>query len=233
VCRRIAVAVLLVWASLGGVVEARPWGWLGVRIRDLSELEMEDISRRHGIREGYGVVIVSIMEDSPAARSAIRPGDIVVGFAERPIVDSRMLQRVIGATPIDHEVRLTVLRPGEGRRTVTVRLGVMPPEMVGERVAAEFGFYLREVVSEQVPGNSLGPIESAAVVGEVLQGSPAARGGLRVGDVLRELNGEPLPSFGHATRALARAPLDQPLRLGVARGDDERLSLALEPPPVP
>ena len=227
------MAVLLAWASLGGLAEGRPWGWLGVRIRDLSELEAEEISRRHGIREGYGVVIVSIMDDSPAARSAIRSGDIVVGFAERPIVDSRMFQRVVGATPIDHDVSLTVLRPGEGRRTMTVRLALMPPEMVGERVAAEFGFFVRENSVEQVVGNSFGPADSVAVVGEVLPGSHAERGGLRTGDVLREINGERLQSFRHATQALARARLDQLLRLVVARGGTDRLSIALEPPPTP
>ena len=69
--RRVMLAVLVLTLTLATVVEARPWAWLGVRIRDMSEQEMEEISARHGIREGFGVVIVEVMEDTPAARSGL------------------------------------------------------------------------------------------------------------------------------------------------------------------
>src|SRR5215468_8768180 len=91
-----ALAVLLVTAALG---EARAWSWLGVRIRDLSEQEMEEIASRHGIREGFGVVIVEVIADTPAARAGLKNGDIVVAFGERPIVETRLLQRLIAAAP--------------------------------------------------------------------------------------------------------------------------------------
>src|SRR5207249_709368 len=84
------LALLLVAASLG---EARSWSWLGVRIRDLSEQEMEEIATRHGIREGFGVVIVEVIADTPAAKAGLKSGDIVVAFGERPIVETRLLQR--------------------------------------------------------------------------------------------------------------------------------------------
>jgi len=52
VCGTIAAVVLLTTT----VSSARPWAWLGVRIRDLSEQEMDDLTVRHGLREGFGVV---------------------------------------------------------------------------------------------------------------------------------------------------------------------------------
>ena len=61
---RILAGLGLLLVSLGvvvPVVEARPWAWLGVRIRDLSEQEMESVSARHGVREGFGVVIVEVL----------------------------------------------------------------------------------------------------------------------------------------------------------------------------
>lgn len=230
--RAIGCAILLFCLAPTMAGHAQGWGWLGVRIRDLSEAEMDEISARHGIREGYGVVIVGVFEDSPAARSALRSGDVVVGFAGRPIVDSRTFQRVVGAAPLDRDLDVTVLRPGMGRRHVPVRLAPMPAELAGERVAAEFGFLLREVSGESA-GRSPEPVERLPEVGQVLPGSRAERGGLRAGDVLLRINDEPLLSFRDAALALARAPLDQPLRLMVRRDDNDDLALTLPRPAAP
>ena len=136
----VSLLALLVTA---GTVEARPWSWLGVRIRDMSEQEMDELAGRHGVGEGFGVVIVEVLEGAPAARAGIKNGDIVVAFEDRPVVETRLLQRLIAAAPTDADTRITVLRP-EGRRHVRVRLGSMPREVAGDRVAAEFGFVLRE-----------------------------------------------------------------------------------------
>ena len=73
--RGLLVALLLLVAA--AAADARSWSWLGVRIRDLSEQEMDELAGRHGIGEGFGVVIVEVMEDTPAARAGMRSGDIV------------------------------------------------------------------------------------------------------------------------------------------------------------
>ena len=104
---------------------------------------MESVSARHGVREGFGVVIVEVLEDTPAARAGMRNGDIVVALNDRPVTETRMLQRLIAAAGVDQDVRLIVLRP-EGRRPLAVRLSTMPRSTAGERVAVEFGFALRE-----------------------------------------------------------------------------------------
>jgi serine protease Do len=219
------VATMLLETPVGAEAVDRNWAWLGVRIRDLSEFEMDEISRRHGIREGYGVVVVAILDDSPAASSAIRAGDIVVDFAGRPIVDARTFQRVVSAAPVDRELPMTVFRHAEGRHRLTVRLAPMPLELVGERVAAEFGFFIRDRMFEE-PGAD----DSAATVGDVQPGGLADRGGLRSGDILREVNGEPLRSFRHAAHTLARASLDRPLHLVVERAGAPPVTVTVAPP---
>src|SRR5947207_12510570 len=109
VCQTIVTAVLLTTTVLDAAA-TRPWAWLGVRIRDLSEQEMDDLASRHGIREGFGVVIVEVMTDTPAAQAGVRAGDIVVALDGRPITDTRLLVRLIARAPLDRDVRLTVLR---------------------------------------------------------------------------------------------------------------------------
>ena len=200
------------------------WGWMGVRIRDLSEQEMEQISLRHGIREGYGALIVEVLPDTPAARTGLRTGDLVVTFKDAPVVDSRSLQRLVATTPADEEALLTVLRGDEGRRRLRIRVASMPPEVVAARVAAEFGFQMREASADGEPGAGLA---SSPTVTIVLKGSRAEQGGLKIGDLIVEINGHPVLSRQAVREALVSATLDQPLRLAVKR-EGERVVLTLE-----
>jgi serine protease Do len=223
---RVAVVVLVAMVLVAGVADARTWSWLGVRIRDLSEQEMEEIASRHGIREGFGVVIVDVMEGTPAATAGVRSGDVVVAFNDRPVTETRMLQRLIGAAPTDADVRLTVLR-SEGRRALPVRLVAMPRSLAGERVAAEFGFALQE--SET--GTNRVPVSPAAlpIVSVVVRGSVAERAGLEAGDVIVQVGEQPIVGRDAARDALAEVVPERPLHLGVRRG--ERLVSLDVPPP--
>ena len=59
--RRLLLTLLLLLGAVGQT-QAVTWGWLGVRIRDLSEQEMDEISQKHGLREGFGVLIVEVVQ---------------------------------------------------------------------------------------------------------------------------------------------------------------------------
>jgi serine protease Do len=211
--------VLLIVAS----ADARTWSWLGVRIRDLSEQEMDDLASRHGIREGFGVVVVEVMTDTPAAQAGLHAGDIIVALEGRPVTDTRLLVRLIARSPLDRDVRLTVLR-NEGRRALRVRLVAMPPPMAGERMALVFGFVLRE--ADTPPER---PSANAPAVTVVAPRSPAEQAGLAVGDVILQINDRAVVSRDAAREALAEIPSDRPLRLTVRR-DDEHVTLTLAPP---
>lgn len=217
--RRLVLVLLLLVAAEAGAAEAIGWGWLGVRIRDLTEQEMNEISLRHGIREGFGVLIVEVLAESPAARAGMRNGDVVVAFKSHPVTDARSLQRLVAATPAGAEVGLTVLRAEQGRHRLAVSVGSMPREVVGERIAAEFGFVVREP-SEERRGLAVRSASGPVVV-FVLRGSQADRAGLRPGDVIVEVNGRPALSGQAVSDALAEAALDQPLGLSVRRGEEQ------------
>jgi serine protease Do len=205
------------------------WGWLGVRIRDLSEQEMDDISQKHGLREGFGVVIVEVMKETPAEASGLRSGDLVVAFRDRPVVDTRTLQRLIASTSAGEAVPLTVLRRDDaGRRRVTVRVGAMPDTVAADRVAAEFGFLVRDP-DGQGEGTSARLSDGPPAVGAVVARSSAEAAGLQLGDVLLEVNGRPVLTLAAVREALLPTSLDRPLLL-VVRRESERLTLTLRPP---
>lgn len=221
---RVAASIALVLA-LASEVDARQWSWLGVRIRDLSEQEMDEISARHGVREGFGVVVVEVLADTPAAKAGLKNGDVVVAFGDRPVVETRMLQRLIAAAPTGEDTRLTVLRP-EGRHLVSVRLALMPRPIVGDRVAAEFGFVVREPEAAEAGGQVASP--TAPSVAVVLRNSAAEKAGLRTGDVIFQVDERPVVTREAVREALADLSPERPLRLTVRR-DGSQLTLTLAP----
>jgi len=225
---RVGLAVALLLAvgvgSLAAAEGAPSWGWLGVRIRDLSEQEMDEISKRHGIREGFGAMIVEVIPETPAAGAGLMAGDVVVAVGDRPVVDTRALQRLVGRARVGDAVNVTVLRI-EGRRRLPVRLAAMPDAVVAERVAAEFGFLVRDAEGQPELGGAR-PSEQPAV-GAVLRGSRAEAAGLRAGDVLLEVNGRPVVSAHAAREALAGVSIRSALPLTVRRGE-QQVELVIE-----
>src|SRR5215468_1889268 len=219
--RRLFVVLGLV-LGLAAQAEAVTWGWLGVRIRDLSEQEMDEISQKHGLREGFGVLIVEVLKETPAAQSGLATGDLVVAVRDRPVVDTRTLQRLVAATPVGEELPLTVLRRGDGRQRVSVRVGVMPEAAAADRVAIEFGFLVRDPEGQGDPGGPRPSTGSPAVAAVVPKG-PAETAGLQIGDVLMEIDGRPVLTLDAARK---------PLPLSVKR-DEERLSFTLKPAQPP
>lgn len=227
---RALVSLALLLTCLAPPAEAATrWGWLGVRIRDLSEQEMEDISRRFGMREGFGAVIVEVIKETPAAAAGLRNGDLVVAFRDRPVVDTRSLQRAIASTSVGETVRLTVLRTEEGRRPVQVKVGAMPDAMAADRVAAEYGFFVRDPEAQP----ELGGARPSAVpsVAAVLPRSRAERAGMQVGDVLTEVNGRPVVTLDAVREALLAAGPDGPLPL-IFRRDQEQIAVTLDANPA-
>ena len=226
--RRLLGVLALVLLALTSAAEARTWSWLGVRIRDLSEQEMEEVSKRHGIREGYGVVVVDVMEDTPAARAGMRNGDIVVAFEGRPVTDTRLLQRLIARASVDQDIRLTVLRT-DGRRPLAVRLVSMPRPVAGERVAAEFGFLLRDAEGPRDTSIRLQSSTATPSVTVVVRGSSAQKAGLEVGDVILQINEQPVVTRDAVQETMSDVPLDRTLRLTVLR-EGRHLPLSLAGP---
>ena len=68
-------------------------------------------------------------------------------------------------------------------------------EITGERVAAEFGFLLRDAEGARDTGIRLQPATAPPAVTAVLKGSSAQKAGLEVGDVVLQIN-EPPSSRG-------------------------------------
>jgi serine protease Do len=204
------------------------WGWFGIRIRELSENEMDDLAVKLGVQEGYGVLVSELLKDAPAESSGLRAGDLIVAIDGRQVVETRTLQRIVGGTPPGRELRVVVLRDGR-RRELRVRVGQMPPDATAERVGAEFGFLARERAPGEGPPDAGPAVPVVAAVGER---TPAERAGLKVGDRILAVNGTDIASMDAFRRRLGEVSLEQELRLRIQRQGEGRI-LVLPPAAAP
>ena len=99
--------------SRGRVTEA----FLGVVLTPLSP----QIAERFGLREDGGAIILAVEPRSPAARSGLGPGDVIVGVDGRPVEAVEQVQAALRRATAADRMRLTVARAGT-RREITVTL---------------------------------------------------------------------------------------------------------------
>lgn len=193
-------------------------GWLGVSIQPVTAAMAKVLK----LPEPSGAIVGDVESGSPASRAGLQKGDVIVAVDNEKIEDSRQLQLAIARAGPGKKVDLKIIRDGK-TMTVPVTLGERPEEK--ERAAARGpgrGGPLEGVeVDELTPqlARQLGLPRDAfgVVVTQVRPYSRAAEAGLARGDVIQEVNREPVTNVAAFDRAVRRAG-DQPVLLLVNRG---------------
>lgn len=164
-------------------------GWMGVVLQDLNP----DLAAGLGMREAEGVLISDVPEGTPADKAGLRRGDVILKVGGEKIDSSTRLRNVIASRGAGARVQMTVLRDSSEIQ-VTVELGEQPSQYYaggsgkdskGALEGLEVGDLTPETRQDyRIPGG----VKSGVVVTDVERGSAAARGGLRPGDVVLEVN---------------------------------------------
>ena len=92
-------------------------GWLGVQIQDLTP----EFSESLGFDSTDGAFVASVQPSSPAAKSNIQAGDIIVEFNGNKISSFKDLPKVVAETPIGSKVPVSIWRNG-GLIEITVKI---------------------------------------------------------------------------------------------------------------
>jgi regulator of sigma E protease len=141
-------------------------------------------------------VIASVTAGKPAAKAGLQAGDRLVRIKGEPIQDYHDVQMVIA---MNAGTSLEVLYDRNG----TIRKTMLTPE----REQGDFGPVGRVGIGF---GNE-------PVVGGVLPDTPAAKAGLRTGDVIVSAGGKPVASLEEFAQ-IAEAAVKRPLPMEVTRG---------------
>ncbi|AJD46017.1 serine protease Do 5 (plasmid) [Rhizobium gallicum bv. gallicum R602sp] len=152
-------------------------GRIGVAIQDLTP----DLAQALGIADTKGAVVSSVEERSPAAAAGLQAGDVITNVGDHAIAGSTDLRNRIGLAEVGSEIALTYMRDG-ARNTARLRIEA-------DRGAAE------AQMPDRLGGARFDEGSGSVSVTSVEEGSPAARAGLRRGDVIVAINRKPVSTI--------------------------------------
>ena len=96
-------------------------GWIGVEPQDITP----ELAESFGLQKSSGTIIAGVLKGGPADKAGVKPGDILLSVADKPVSDTvSMLNVVAQLTPGD-KVPLTVLRKAQETR-LNVVVGKRP-----------------------------------------------------------------------------------------------------------
>jgi serine protease Do len=199
-------------------------GWLGVMIQKVTP----DIAESLNLSDSKGALVADVMPDGPAKEAGIRTGDVITEFDGHAVKDSTELPILVARTPVGKSVKVKVIRDKE-TETLTVRIAELKEEEVAAAGKEEgFGLTVQALTPEIAESLGLSSDLKGVVVSGVEPGSSAEDAGLRRGDVILEVNREPVKDMGSYRKALKNAGKGKSVLFLVRRGENT-IFLALKP----
>jgi S1-C subfamily serine protease len=177
-------------------------GWLGVQIQDVNDAMRNAL----GLGARKGVLIGDVFKGQPADKAGIRRGDVVLSVDGKAVETSNDLKNTVAGIQPGKKIPLVIFRGGK-ELTVTVVLNERDeaavnklstgkekqPEAGGD-TSQQLGLSVTNLTDQARQQLNLGNDVSGVVVTEVDQSSQAAGEGVQPGDVIQEINRQPVAS---------------------------------------
>ncbi len=176
-------------------------GRLGVSV---GEVPVEE-GRKIGLGRYRGARLAHVVRGGPADKAGLRRGDVIVEFDKKTVVTWESLPRLVARARPEEEVEVKFYRGGK-LETLRVRLGSRPetPKPTSNRSWNSLGMKVEAMTSRLASRFSL-RFEKGLVVSSVKRGGPAERGGVHVGDQIKEINHIPVRTHSEFQKEMGRS----------------------------
>ena len=197
-----------------------------------------DLAAGLGLTEVGGAVVSGVAPGSAAERAGLRRGDVIRRFDGQPVHDFNALRnRVADATP-GRPASLDIVRDGHAQqvqvtldRATTARSGARDGRD-SETEHSALGLVVTPLTSDAAARAGLPRDASGLLVRRVQPDSRAADAGLEDGDIILEVNRQPVRTADDVTAAVNRLSGDAPTVVLVRRGDGSDHYVAVKRPQI-
>jgi serine protease Do len=177
--------------------------WLGIYMQPFTRR----LARYYGYEGLKGVLVNTVLKDSPAEKAGMRIGDIITAINSREIAvekdnDLDVFRKLIRGQK-DARVHFSVFRKGQVL-SMQVTLGETPiSQFLAEEVSDETsGFSVKELTQDIITVKQLEPDAEGVWVSKVETAGWADVAGLGIGDLILRINDRPLTGLAGMREAL-------------------------------
>ena len=191
-------------------------GWLGVSVQPVTP----ELAKSFGLETERGALVAEVMKESPAEKSGLKGGDIILEFDGHLIKEMGELPRIVAITPVGKKISVLVQRDGRQESVpVTVEQlkdgeGVEDQALPSDRL----GIKVAELTPERAQQLRVKG-DKGVVVAEVQPDGLADRAGILEGDLVREINGARIAQVADYSKAVAAIKKGGYLRVLLRRGE--------------
>ena len=200
-------------------------GMLGVNIQNVTA----DLAASLGLGQARGAIVSGVQAGGPADRAGVKRGDIITSFNGAPVTDNNTLRNAVARTQPGSAANVTVSREGRVQQ-LRITLGELPVSAArAGRDAGEEGATRESAGGLGLTVQPLGPalverfnlkgVTQGLVITDVARAGAGAEAGLQPGDVIEEVNRQPVRTTAELQAALKNSGT-RPVLLLVNRGGD-------------
>jgi Do/DeqQ family serine protease len=186
-------------------------GMLGVTIQSVDA----DLASSLNLPAARGAIVTSVANGGPAERAGLKRGDVITAINKQPIIDNNSLRNLVASLPPGSNVDVTASRNGRDQN-FQVALAELPdrqrPESEDEDTSdsgapsnEKFGLTLQPLSAGTAQRYGLDANDEGLLVSRLDPSGSAANAGIRQGDLIQEVNRQPVRTVAEFSAAMQRS----------------------------
>jgi Do/DeqQ family serine protease len=182
-------------------------GMIGVTVQRVTS----DLAPGFGLKEARGIAISGVTAGGAGDKAGLKQGDVVLQLNGKDVSDTNEFRNQIAGMAPGTEVTLTIWRDS-AQQQVRVRLGewggeaaAEPEQGGGGEAGGRLGINAEPLTPETAAQLGLRRGTQGLVVTQVDPAGPAAQAGVRTGDVIQEVNRQPVRTLAEVRDALRKS----------------------------
>jgi S1-C subfamily serine protease len=184
---------------------------LGVTIQSVDS----DMASSLNLPAARGAIVTSVSAGGPADKAGIKRGDVIVAINKQAVVDNNSLRNLVAKMSPGSNVEVSALRNGRDQnfQVALAELPVRGEERESDETSStrgatgneKFGLTLQPLTPELASRYGLDADDQGLLVTKVDPASNAAGEGIRQGDLIQEVNRQPVKTFAEFNAAIAQS----------------------------